>query len=75
MTTWNTLLANARGEGTLSVRLEDENGSLLVGKQINVRVRPNFSKRLKNVVAFSMNTIGGAGILLSVLMLISRLMS
>lgn len=75
VTTWNTLLANARGEGTLSIRLEDENGSLLVGKQINVRVRPNFSKRLKNVVAFSMNTIGGAGILLSVLMLISRLMS
>ena len=29
---------------TLSVRLEDENGSLLVGKQINVRIRSNFTE-------------------------------
>ena len=71
VTTWNTLLTNTKGEGTLSVRLEDENGSLLVGKQINVRIRSNFTKRVMNSISLSLNIIGGAGLLLSSLLLLS----
>ncbi len=71
VTTWNTLLTNTKGEGTLSVRLEDESGSLLVGKQINVRIRSNFTKRVMNSISLSLTIIGSAGALLSALLLLS----
>ena len=45
---WQTLLPEKTGDASVSVRLENTNGDLLVGRQINVSVRPEFFTWLRN---------------------------
>ncbi|GIS27629.1 MAG: hypothetical protein CM15mP128_3880 [Methanobacteriota archaeon] len=46
-TSWQSLLPNRYGEATVTVRLENEDGDLLLGQQINTRVRSGTKKRLR----------------------------
>lgn len=43
---WQTLLPERLGEATVSVSLEDENGDLILGRVINLRVRSEWNQRL-----------------------------
>jgi hypothetical protein len=43
---WQTLLPLHLGESTVSVRIEEPGGELIYGRQINVRVRSEYNRRL-----------------------------
>ena len=43
---WQTLLPIHLGESTVSVRIEEPGGELIYGRQINVRVRSEYNRRL-----------------------------
>ena len=43
---WQTLLPLHLGESTVSVRIEEPGGELIYGRQINVRVRAEYNRRL-----------------------------
>ena len=43
---WQTLLPLHLGESTVSVRIEEPTGELIYGRQINVRVRSEYNRRL-----------------------------
>jgi hypothetical protein len=43
---WQTLLPERLGEATVSISLEDENGDLILGRVINLRVRSEWNQRL-----------------------------
>ncbi len=60
---WQTLLPERLGEATVSVRLEEESGELLVGSQMNVRVRSEFKERIRSSSSLIMTLIGGLGII------------
>jgi hypothetical protein len=64
---WQTLLPEATGEASVAIRLENTNGDLLVGKQINVRVRPEFVNWLRNTSSLTAYLIGGIGLFSSIL--------
>ena len=55
---WQTLLPERFGEATVSVRLEEVSGDLLIGRQINVNVRNEFQRRLRRVITLSTQVIG-----------------
>ena len=55
---WQTLLPERFGEATVSVRLEEVSGDLLIGRQINVNVRNEFQRRLRRVITLSTQAIG-----------------
>ncbi|MEC7112791.1 MAG: hypothetical protein VXW72_04570, partial [Candidatus Thermoplasmatota archaeon] len=55
---WQTLLPERFGEATVSVRLEEVSGDLLIGRQINVNVRNEFRTRLRRLVTFSAQLLG-----------------
>jgi hypothetical protein len=57
---WQSLLPERFGEATVSVRLEEQSGDLIIGRQINVRVRTKF---LERILGFSSVTTGLLGIL------------
>jgi hypothetical protein len=61
---WQSLLPERFGEATVSVRLEEQSGDLLIGRQINVRVRSQYRERVRRSSSLSANTLGGLGILL-----------
>ena len=44
-TSWQSLLPNRYGEATVTVRLENEDGDLLLGQRISTRVRSGTKKR------------------------------
>ena len=60
--TWQTLLPERTGEASVSVRLENTNGDLLVGRQINVRVQPEFVTWLRNTSSIISYMLGGIGL-------------
>ena len=64
---WQTLLPEGTGEASVSIRLENTSGDLLVGRQINVRVRPEFVNWLRNTSSLTSYLIGGIGLASSIL--------
>jgi hypothetical protein len=64
---WQTLLPEKTGEASVAVRLENTNGDLLVGKQINVRVRPEFVNWLRNTSSLTAYLMGGIGLFSSII--------
>ena len=65
---WQTLLPERTGEASLSIRLENTSGDLLVGRQINVRVRPEFVKWFRNTSSLTSYLIGGIGLAGSIIL-------
>jgi len=61
---WQSLLPERFGEATVSVRLEEQSGDLLIGRQINVRVRSKYRERVRASSSLSANILGSLGILL-----------
>ena len=57
---WQTLLPERFGEATVSVRLEEVSGDLLIGRQINVNVRNEFQQRLRRIITLSAQVLGAA---------------
>ena len=55
---WQTLLPERFGEATVSVRLEEVSGDLLIGRQINVNVRNEFQQRLRRIITLSAQVLG-----------------
>jgi len=68
---WQTLLPESSGDATISVRLENPDGDLIIGRQINVRVKSEFRKLMLSVA--SRMTLGfGAISVISGLLFIFR---
>ena len=65
---WQTLLPERFGEATVSVRLEEVSGDLLIGRQINVNVRNEFRTRLRRIVTVSSQLLGSLVITLGVVL-------
>ena len=70
---WQSLLPTTNGEATISVRLEQKSGELLVGKQINVRVRSEFRAMVRSSGSLAANLIGTLGLLSAIFMQIYAL--
>ena len=60
---WQTMLPERYGEATVSVRLEEVSGELLIGSQMNVRVRSEFKERIRASSSLILTIIGGIGTL------------
>ena len=60
---WQTMLPERNGEATVSVRLEEVSGELLIGSQMNVRVRSEFKERIRASSSIILTIIGGVGTL------------
>ncbi len=65
---WQTLLPKSKGDATVSIRLEEEDGELILGRQINVRVRTEFRQWLRQSSSIFTFIIGGTGVLSSIIM-------
>ena len=65
---WQTLLPKSKGDATVSIRLEEEDGELILGRQINVRVRTEFRQWLRQSSSIFTFIVGGAGVLSSIIM-------
>ena len=63
---WQSLLPERFGEATVSVRLEEQSGDLLIGRQINVRVRSKYRERVRASSSITANLLGGLGLVLAV---------
>ena len=64
---WQTLLPERLGEATVTIRLEEMDGDLISGRQINVRVRSEYNRRLSTgtgVLSFAIGIIVFASALL-----------
>ena len=72
---WQTLLPEGTGEASVSIRLENTNGDLLVGRQINVRVRPEFVNWLRNTSSLTSYLVGGIGLAGSILFQLMAVLS
>ncbi len=59
---WQSLLPERFGEATVSVRLEELSGDLIIGRQINVRVRTKYLQRVRDFSSISATLIGILGI-------------
>ena len=70
---WQTLIPTTYGDATVSVRLEETNGELLLGRQINVRVRSEFGHWLRTTGSYMAYLFGGFGLTLSLLLLVYEL--
>ena len=71
---WQSLLPERFGEATVSVRLEEQSGDLIIGRQINVRVRTKFLERLLSFSAVSTAVLGILGISAAVFIKISDIL-
>lgn len=60
---WQTMLPERYGEATVSVRLEEVSGELLIGSQMNVRIRPEFKERIRSTSSLILSLIGVTGII------------
>ena len=67
---WQTLIPSTNGEATVSVRLEETNGELLLGRQINVRVRSEFRQWLRTTGSYVAYLFGGFGVFLAALLIL-----
>ena len=67
---WQTLIPTTSGDATVSVRLEETNGELLLGRQINVRVRAEFRQWLRSTSTYVSYLFGGLGIVVAVVRLL-----
>ena len=65
---WQSLLPTTTGEATVSVRLEQPSGELLVGRQINVRVRSEFRSMVRSSGSIAANLLGTIGLLSAIFM-------
>jgi hypothetical protein len=65
---WQTLLPKGKGDATVSIRLEEEDGELILGRQINVRVRTEFRQWLRQSTSIFTFVLGGIGVLSSIIM-------
>ena len=65
---WQSLLPTTTGEATVSIRLEQQSGELLVGRQINVRVRSEFRAMVRSSGSLAANLIGTLGLLSAIFM-------
>lgn len=65
---WQTLLPKGKGDATVSIRLEEEDGELILGRQINVRVRTEFRQWLRQSSSIFAFVVGGIGVLSSIFM-------
>jgi len=65
---WQSLLPTTTGEATVSVRLEQPSGELLVGRQINVRVRSEFRSMVRSSGSIAANSLGMIGLLSAIIM-------
>lgn len=74
-TSWQSLIPNRYGEATVTVRLENEDGDLLLGQQINTRVRSGTKKRLRRSGVVVSATLGVLGVVASVILQVNRLLS
>jgi len=63
---WQSLLPERFGEATVSVRLEEQSGDLLIGRQINVRVRSKYRERVRASGSITTNLLGCIGLVLGV---------
>jgi hypothetical protein len=63
---WQSLLPERFGEATVSVRLEEQSGDLILGRQINVRVRTKYLERVRNFSSITTSLIGILGITLGI---------
>ena len=63
---WQSLLPERFGEATVSVRLEEQSGDLIIGRQINVRVRTKYLERIRNFTSVTTSLIGILGISLGI---------
>lgn len=70
---WQTLIPTTSGDATVSVRLEETNGELLLGRQINVRVRAEFRQWLRSTSTYVSYLFGGLGIVVAVVRLLMEL--
>ncbi|HIF46193.1 MAG TPA: hypothetical protein EYQ73_05290 [Candidatus Poseidoniales archaeon] len=64
--TWQTLIPKRKGEASVAIRLEEITGDLLVGRQINVRVRSEFRSWIRNTGSFICLTLGGFGLVAAI---------
>ena len=62
---WQTLLPERFGEATVSVRLEEVSGELLIGSQMNVRIRSVFKEKIRSASSVVFNLVGVVGTLFS----------
>ena len=62
---WQTLIPTSVGDATVSVRLEETNGELLLGRQINVRVRAEFRQWLRSTSTYVSYLFGGLGLVVA----------
>lgn len=71
---WQSMLPERFGEATVSVRLEEQSGDLIIGRQINVRVRSKYLQRIRNSAALSSTLFGILGISLGIFIKISDIL-
>jgi len=71
---WQSLLPERFGEATVSVRLEEQSGDLIIGRQINVRVRTKFLERLLGFSSVTTAVLGVLGISIAVFIKISDIL-
>ena len=72
---WQTLIPTSAGDATVSVRLEETNGELLLGRQINVRVRAEFRQWLRSTSTYVSYLFGGLGLVVAAIRLLMVLFS
>ena len=70
---WQSLLPERFGEATVSVRLEEQSGDLIIGRQINVRVRTKYLDRIRNFSSVSASLIGILGISVGIFIKVSAI--
>ena len=70
---WQSLLPERFGEATVSVRLEEQSGDLIIGRQINVRVRTKYLERIRNFSSVTTNLIGIFGVALGIFIKINNI--
>ncbi len=64
-TSWQSLIPDRSGEATITVRLENEAGDLLLGRQINTRVRADARTRIRRGTVVACATVGVLGVLIA----------
>lgn len=71
---WQTLLPERSGEATVSIRLEEPSGDLLIGKQINVRVKSEFKAMVRSTSSVSSHILGIGGLIYSAILFVVELL-
>lgn len=72
---WQTLIPTSSGDATVSVRLEETNGELLLGRQINVRVRAEFRQWLRSTSTYVSYLFGGLGLVSAAIFMLLELLA